>query len=119
MMTISIASSSASHFRAHPSAAPLKHPEFSPLYEAGKGFPRSPERGPVEARTSMRRASWRGYFRAHPSAAPLKQFQSLPSLPSLVRFPRSPERGPVEAAQTGVLNGKPCYISALTRARPR
>ena len=39
------------------------------------GFPRSPERGPVEAGFIPRRAAMlRMAFRAHPSAAPLKPY---------------------------------------------
>ena len=60
-------------------------------------FPRSHERGPIEAyarRWGLRREF---YFRAHMSAAPLKQAASRSWRISLRPFPRSHERGPIEA----------------------
>jgi len=63
------------HFRARMSAAPLKRRLDSPARAKNSRFPRSNERGPVEART---------WF------APGKTRAS---------FPRSNERGPVEADQ--------------------
>src|SRR5579883_2980962 len=66
-------------------------------------FPRSPERGPIEAQRVVEISSrtWQ-YFRAHLSAAPLKQYKGQYSHSSKREFPRSPERGPIEATQTAV-----------------
>ncbi len=60
-------------------------------------FPRSSERGPIEA--SRRPAAIRSSsnFRAHLSAAPLKQHAARLDDFLAVEFPRSSERGPIEA----------------------
>ena len=62
-------------------------------------FPRSNERGPVEAtKRYCRKSPPRGNFRARMSAAPLKPPVSRHNFRAGFRFPRSNERGPVEAS---------------------
>ncbi len=109
------------HFRAHPSAAPLKHAIIESDTVINGAFPRSSERGPIEAESQRMNPNMLPNFRAHPSAAPLKQqrrdstrsvgfhFRAHPSAAplklhhaydfnGLLRvFPRSSERGPIEA----------------------
>ena len=85
-------------FRAHVSAAPLKH-------QARQGHPRrlQPFRAHVSAAPLKpvipRRSLTIGLraFRAHVSAAPLKHSQENASIKQTKHFPRSRERGPVEA----------------------
>src|SRR5271157_1101036 len=61
-------------------------------------FPRSRERGPIEAWRGLRGgARDRAHFRAHVSAAPLKQLKFQRLELGLRIFPRSRERGPIEA----------------------
>src|SRR5271157_430471 len=61
-------------------------------------FPRSRERGPIEAGRGLRGgARDRAHFRAHVSAAPLKQLKFQRLELGLRIFPRSRERGPIEA----------------------
>ena len=119
----------ASHFRAHRSAAPLKHVsdqsrrcrrahEFPRSSERGPieatqspleppdlhRFPRSSERGPIEARSCESRllTAQESYdFRAHRSAAPLKPDPRRTSFAIGAQFPRSSERGPIEAIGVG------------------
>ena len=110
------------HFRAHVSAAPLKQYKEFCLPSSGSKFPRSRERGPIEADRRWAQGWWFGwYFRAHVSAAPLKRrmhaacshhakdfrahVSAAPLKPpasrrgqrSTATFPRSRERGPIEA----------------------
>src|SRR5579883_521721 len=88
------------HFRAHPSAAPLKPISKPFTFSATKTFPRSSERGPIEAsRKDGPREGKDFHFRAHPSAAPLKLQRIHFSQHSRFRFPRSSERGPIEARE--------------------
>ena len=62
------------------------------------GFPRSRERGPIEASTNFVTPMYFRNFRAHVSAAPLKRIR-LPAAQRLrLAFPRSRERGPIEAS---------------------
>jgi len=107
-------------------------------------FPRSHERGPVEASTTpARTTAARGPFRALTSAAPLKPTCHSPPKEKPARFPRSHERGPVEAsspwptrtkwlcfprshergpveaARAGIPREDLRDLSALSRARPR
>src|SRR5579875_719098 len=87
------------HFRAHLSAAPLKRRRFGCIGGRSLLFPRSFERGPIEAKKPLVCVSWRSsYFRAHLSAAPLKLLHSLHFAPLYLEFPRSFERGPIEAS---------------------
>src|SRR5579885_3290495 len=81
------------HFRAHPSAAPLKLETADTEFLLEEVFPRSSERGPIEAQTVTTFRARSANFRAHPSAAPLKL--QVPGVAYLVSF-----------------------ISALIRARP-
>ena len=70
--------------RAHVSAAPLKPLEFWLTPRMPVTFPRSRERGPVEARRTVRFRLESTYFRAHVSAAPLKRgFAARRSMPRL------------------------------------
>ena len=87
-------------FRARLSAAPLKH-ALEPGPTNGVGFfPRSTERGPVEAVTLRGRGPDRaGPFRARLSAAPLKHAEIASIIRANCTFPRSTERGPVEARE--------------------
>ena len=111
-----------SDFRVQLSAAPLKLGGPRRFCELGAGFPRSIERGPIEARPSSGLYRHPGYFRVQLSAAPLKLLEPFTSGPPLQdfrvqlsaaplklqiteeevgdawRFPRSIERGPIEAA---------------------
>ena len=83
-------------FRAQKSAAPLKHNDGDPDDASFPGFPRSKERGPVEARKDgVEFVGARLTFRAQKSAAPLKP----------------PRNDPILTAEAG--------LSALKRARPR
>ena len=85
-------------FRVHPNAAPLKPSVNTQLAAAAKAvFPRSSERGPIEAFSASPRPSCLRAFRVHPNAAPLKPFGAAGLPVSFGRFPRSSERGPIEA----------------------
>ena len=92
-------------FRAHVSAAPLKRMgRVTPIAERPY-FPRSRERGPIEAASDPSSATIRSAsFRAHVSAAPLKRVVAghYVVVDSAV-FPRSRERGPIEAAPIAAL----------------
>src|SRR5437762_6980611 len=86
------------HFRAHQSAAPLK----LSIIEANDlvwvlGFPRSPERGPIEASRRMRFCSSSGRFPRSPERGPIEAQEGATGTGSDGKFPRSPERGPIEA----------------------
>ncbi len=81
-------------FRAHPSAATLKHPE------------------------RLRRNHPCSHFRAHPSAATLKLAGMPDGQRGAGQFPRSPERGHIEAFNPAAIQRPIVGISALTRARP-
>ena len=59
-------------FRAHVSAAPLKPVNAYLVLEIAAMFPRSHERGPIEARRLRVNRNQMISFRAHMSAAPLK-----------------------------------------------
>ncbi len=111
------------YFRDHQIAAPLKHDWPAASESPRNQFPRSPDRGPIEALPACWLRSASAYFRDHQIAAPLKQRNSpmhgLAKFPhfrdhqiaaplkraSEIRsgefspgFPRSPDRGPIEAA---------------------
>src|SRR5437660_1637246 len=60
------------YFRAHMSAAPLKPRWRESAPALPLEFPRSHERGPIEAFVPRNHLSVNGHFRAHMSAAPLK-----------------------------------------------
>src|SRR6516225_4076730 len=60
-------------------------------------FPRSIERGPIEACYPRPRLAPLPYFRAQLSAAPLKQGVRHYKIILAAQFPRSIERGPIEA----------------------
>ncbi len=92
------------YFRAHPSAAPLKlsasdTPRLDELV-----FPRSSERGPIEAGPKDRDSEFPcSYFRAHPSAAPLKLLSDY-LLPLLDRnFRAHPSAAPLKPVSRAAL----------------
>ena len=76
------------------------------------GFPRSLERGPIEAHRHSR--SWRFVrnFRVHWNAAPLKPLPLSSRRYEWRGFPRSLERGPIEA-------GPPRFCTVPSRSFPR
>ncbi len=84
-------------FRAHLSAAPLKLVLRQRSGSNGSAFPRSSERGPIEALLAEQCHQNLSYFRAHLSAAPLKLVPERDIGEGEVVFPRSSERGPIEA----------------------
>src|SRR5258708_7556417 len=80
-----------------------------------RGFPRSRGRGPVEANPARYAVRLpQPAFRAHVSAAPLKLLGHPHAESRLGRFPRSRERGPVEAGQKSFGAGGTDFLSALT-----
>ena len=88
-------------FRAHLSAAPLKQLPLASAERWGSIFPRSSERGPIEALGILTMLSTVGnYFRAHLSAAPLKLANQIAGRRNVTGFPRSSERGPIEARES-------------------
>src|SRR5579875_3119370 len=87
-------SSSLPYFRDHQIAAPLKLTELRHCASGERAFPRSPDRGPIEASKALRLAIGWVHFRDHQIAAPLKQILALAEIEY-----RTP-------------------ISAITRSRP-
>ena len=101
-------------FRAHVSAAPLKRQFRDRCTCRNHSFPRSRERGPVEAPSRDAPRDQFVRFRAHVSAAPLKLGSKRLSYHSSCLFPRSRERGPVEAARRHQVPERRHPVSALT-----
>src|SRR5258706_319314 len=64
-------------FRAHPSAAPLKLVGLLHPRDRHFRLPRSPERGSIEASREAMASVTMPAFRAHPSAAPLKHVDAV------------------------------------------
>src|SRR5438105_476037 len=109
------------HIRAQLSAAPLKHTQDAKYSRFPQAYPRSAERGPIEAAkrvesrsvcidiraqlsaaplkpaAAKNRLSRPGDIRAQLSAAPLKQTAVFPLRIFKQLYPRSAERGPIEA----------------------
>ncbi len=63
-------------------------------------FPRSYERGPIEALPFRRESSAQHAFRVPMNAAPLKLVIAAASCSAASSFPRSYERGPIEASNS-------------------
>jgi hypothetical protein len=64
-------------------------------------FPRSTERGPIEASSGNSCVTDNASdFRVQQNAAPLKRGIDYPIYVSFLLFPRSTERGPIEASRT-------------------
>ena len=61
-------------------------------------FPRSRDRGPIEAPLVRIYFFFVGYFRDHVIAAPLKPVLSGFAMAGAALFPRSRDRGPIEAS---------------------
>src|SRR5437870_5223577 len=81
-------------------------------------YPRSHERGPVEASTGNRREPGAECsIHAHMSVAPLKLFNCAGKSAAYPFYPRSHERGPVEAANAYIV--KPGPTSAYPRSHER
>src|SRR5579875_2472922 len=86
------------YFRDHQIAAPLKHDWPAASESPRNQFPRSPDRGPIEALPACWGLSASPYFRDHQIAAPLKRASEIRSGEFSPGFPRSLDRGPIEAA---------------------
>ena len=86
-------------FRVHTNAAPLKPVPTIARRPVPVIFPRSHERGPIEAIPTQ--PPFRSFytFRVHTNAAPLKPILRLGVLTLRQPFPRSHERGPIEASR--------------------
>src|SRR5689334_3826938 len=83
-------------FHAQLSVAPLKHSAGRRTICRSRRFPRSTERGSIEAGDSRRNRPRAAGFHAQLSVAPLK-FIGEPDKPPTDRwFPRSTERGSIE-----------------------
>ncbi len=67
-------------------------------------FPRSYERGPIEARKTLGFGLSIRPFRVPMNAAPLKLSEVPTSSKRGIRFPRSYERGPIEANVSGTVS---------------
>ena len=106
------------HFRALLSAAPLKPPSFLSRVAMSALFPRSPERGPIEADLESLFIGTYTNFRALLSAAPLKHGRAVRQVDHLMLFPRSPERGPIEAFRRLPRWRSGPYFRALLSAAP-
>jgi hypothetical protein len=86
---------------------------------AGWRFPRSSERGPIEACRSSRRSPTVAHFRTHLSAAPLKLGSQVGTVCQLDVFPRLSERGPIEAPYCGTgRSGRLAYFRVHLNAAP-
>ncbi len=85
-------------------AAPLKHAGAMNFDAAFGDFPRSHDRGPIEAMFGKDfPCSDPTAFRGHMTAAPLKRGRGRRGRSGgLGRFPRSHDRGPIEARRWGL-----------------
>ncbi len=126
-------------FRDQLIAAPLKRIDVGSVAAALRAFPRSIDRGPIEAARSRIGRSRTLDFRDQLIAAPLKPtsaasdvtalafprsidrgpIEALAACPALPRgraFPRSIDRGPIEASTAAIV---PCAIGAFPRSIDR
>src|SRR5437660_9756153 len=70
------------------------------MHSVRRPFPRSIDRGPIEAQDDYRQAlELQGYFRDRLIAAPLKRITRITPWPRISPFPRSIDRGPIEAQE--------------------
>jgi hypothetical protein len=81
-------------------------------------YPRSLERGPIEALPPEMVPTVKTDIRALSSAAPLKRGQRGRHVRRIHRYPRSLERGPIEAAKRIWWAASGRYIRALSSAAP-
>ncbi len=79
-----------------------------------ESFPRSHERGPIEATRRNRRPTCGPCFRVLMNAAPLKQIVTKGVGGDPGGFPRSHERGPIEAIATSRRTRRPPTVSAFS-----
>ena len=86
------------YFRDRKIAAPLKHHIASQVKGCLTTFPRSKDRGPIEAEMLATHLSMREDFRDRKIAAPLKLAERREFRTDPVGFPRSKDRGPIEAS---------------------
>ena len=107
-------------FRALRSAAPLKHLIKAENEQEAREFPRSSERGPIEARLLPPPGrSGQGAFPRSSERGPIEANSNSQS-PSLAPwFPRSSERGPIEATgHISPVTGLMTRFRALRSAAP-
>ena len=85
---------------------------------SGRQFPRSQERGPIEANPLYSEIADQGVFPRSQERGPIEAYTSPSCLSPKGQFPRSQERGPIEAIAETVCSWSDGAISALSGARP-